>query len=137
MAAEKRASLTWRQSRVNRSRATKRHKPHTGKRLSPREGLQLITAEAAGFYIVAAGWAALVGQLYNLHFSWSNKQIVDTVQVLDIEKAYFQFAFAVGRLEDLNLRAECSSQLRLGCFDIRIYGLRSGSLWFVFRRPLN
>ena len=77
--------------------------------------------------------------MYNLHFdSVRHQKVVDSIEILRVEEADFDPASAVCRLKDFHLCAECSSQLRLRSFDVRVNGLRRrASGRFLLARLLN
>src|SRR5690349_18154255 len=77
--------------------------------------------------------------MYLLHFGRVRHQkVVDTVEILSIEKADFDLTPTVSSLKDFDLCTECPSQLRLSGFDIWVYCVRRGaSCRFLFARFLN
>ena len=59
-----------------------------------------------GFYNVVIEWYGLI---YLLHLRRRDKQIVDTIQVLSVEKANLQLPFSISSLKDLDLSTQGSA----------------------------
>ena len=84
----------------------------------------LCTAEAFQFYIFSRLFLPSPAWVYILHLDGvRHQEVVDSIEILSVEKADFDLPSSIRRLKDLHLCAQCPSQLRLSSFDVRVHGL--------------